>query len=107
LTKALTGSLAVAMNIKILLLLLIVISGCSNDQVEEFAFRKSMQYNLSKLCEEDKQCKSGVKSQISECMESSDWRNIIDNESDESMQAFIKKFYPCFKDENGDPYFEL
>jgi len=95
------------MNVKILLPLLILLSGCSEDKVEEFAFRKSMQYNLNKLCEEDEQCKSDVKSQIGDCMESSDWRNIIDDESDESMQAFIKLFYPCFNDENGKPYFEI
>jgi len=95
------------MNIKLLLVLSVVLSGCSEEKVEEFAFRKSMQHNLNKLCDNDKQCRSGVKAQISDCMESSDWRNIFDNENDESMQAFIEQFYPCFKDENGNPYFEL
>ena len=48
-----------------------------------------------------------VKEQIESCMEKSDWRKYVDNDEDEEeLKRFIGEFFPCFKDSNGNPYFQ-
>jgi len=45
--------------------------------------------------------------QIKSCMEKSDWRRYLDNEKDEKeLQRFIDQFFPCFRDANGNSYFQ-
>jgi len=84
-----------------------LLTGCSDEQIEEFAFRKTMEYELIELCDNDEECIQAVKDQIKECMEKSDWRRLLDNEDDEEeMGRFTTKFYACIVDSEGNPYFE-
>jgi len=90
-------------------IILLLIGGCTTEQAEEFAFRKTMEYQLIDDCgKEDKECIKAVKEQIESCMKESDWRKYVNNDEDEKeMKRFINKFFPCFKDSNGNSYFKL
>lgn len=81
---------------------------CGDGQIEEFAFKKTLEMSLVDLCgEEDKECIVAVKSQISDCMEKSNWRKYMEEEeSDAEFNRFTREFYSCVVDANGDPYFE-
>lgn len=81
---------------------------CSEGQIEEFAFRKTLEISLIDLCgEQDKECIAAVESQISGCMEKSDWRKYLENEDNkDELNRFTKAFYSCLVDEDGNPYFE-
>jgi hypothetical protein len=89
------------------LILPVFLSGCSESQIEEFAFRKTMEHELTELCgETDKACISAVKSQVKDCMVSSDWRKYLKNdESEEEFNRFVTEFYGCIVDSDGNPYF--
>ncbi len=53
---------------------------CSEDQIEELAFRKTLEYGLIDLCgEEDKACISAVETQSQSCMNKSNWRAYLEN----------------------------
>jgi hypothetical protein len=88
--------------------ILLLIGGCTAEQVEEIAFRKVMEYQLIDECgEDDKECIKAVEEQIEFCMEKSDWRKYVNNDDDdEEMKRFINAFFPCFKDPNGNSYFK-
>jgi hypothetical protein len=90
------------------LIILLLIGGCTAEQVEEIAFRKVMEYQLIDDCGEgDKACIKAVKEQIQSCMEKSDWRKYVNSaEDEEEMKRFIGEFFPCFKDPNGSSYFQ-
>jgi hypothetical protein len=90
------------------LIILLLIGGCTAEQVEEIAFRKVMEYQLIDDCgEDDKACIKAVKEQIESCMEKSDWRKYVNSDEDEEeMKRFIGEFFPCFKDSNGNSYFQ-
>ena len=92
-----------------ILAILLATAGCSGEQAEEFAFRKVMEYQLKDDCgEEDKACLKAIEEQIEACMIDSDWRRYLENEEDEDeLQRFIRAFFPCFKDAQGNPYFDL
>jgi len=85
----------------------LLIGGCSAEQTEEFAFRKTMEYQLKDKCgEESKECIKAVEEQIESCMKKSDWRKYLEsNEDQEEMKRFISDFFPCFKDSNGNSFF--
>jgi len=90
-----------------LIAILTTIAGCSGEQVEEFAFRKTMEYQLKEQCgESDPQCITAIEEQIVYCMKQSEWRRYLENDEDEQeFQRFIGEFFPCFKDSDGKPYF--
>ena len=81
---------------------------CSDKDLEEFAFRKTLEYKLVDLCgEEDKECIAAVEAQIKSCMVKSNWRDFLNNEDNEvELKRFTQKFYLCIVDQNGHPYFE-
>ncbi len=86
--------------------LIILIGGCSAEQAEEFAFRKTMEYQLKEDCGDDKACLKAIEDQIKHCMEESNWRSYLENEEDPvKLQQFIEEFFPCFKDPAGGSYF--
>ena len=89
--------------------LLLFLIGCTTEQTEEFVFRKVLEYQLKEECGADnKQCIAHVEEQIQACMNESDWRAYLENEEDEEeLQRFIKAFFPCFKDDDGNAYFPL
>lgn len=90
----------------VLILALILISSCSDNQVEEIAFRKVLEYQLVDLCKEDKKCIDAVKSQTKACMVKSDWKRYVDNQDNQQeLKKFTDKFYACIVDEKGEPYF--
>lgn len=91
----------------ILFICLFLIS-CSEGGIEEFAFKKTLEISLIDLCgEEDKECIDAVKSQISGCMEKSNWRKYLESEDDQDeLNRFTKEFYSCIVDKDGNPYFE-
>ncbi len=80
---------------------------CSGEQIEELAFRKTIEYNLAELCgDDDKACINAVKSQVKGCMEQSDWRTFVKQQDDpNALDKFAREFYPCIVDVNGSPYF--
>ena len=90
-----------------LIFIVLLLGGCSEAQVEEFAFRKSMEYQLKDDCGDDnEECIKAVEEQIASCMEKSDWRKYLENDKDEAeLKRFISEFFPCFKDANGNSYF--
>lgn len=92
----------------LLVILILMCSGCSQRGVEEFAFRESLKYGLLKTCEEDETCKALVKEQIKGCIESSDWKSFLDNQDDETIKnKFLTEFYGCLVDGDGNPLFIL
>jgi len=92
-----------------ILIVLMGMAGCSQEQVEELAFRKVMEYQLKDDCgEQDLDCIAAIEAQIKSCMEKSDWRRYLENEENEDeLQRFIHAFFPCFKDADGNAYFDL
>jgi len=96
--------LAAVMHISVLSILL---TGCSNEQIEEFTFRKTIINELTNLCGNDAPCVKAVEEQVQGCMVSSNWREYLDSDSQEAMDRFTKKFYACIVDSEGNPYFEL
>jgi hypothetical protein len=88
--------------------ILLLIGGCTAEQVEEIAFRKVMEYQLIDECgEDDEECIKAVEEQIEFCMEKSDWRKYVNSDDDDDeMKRFINEFFPCFKDPNGNSYFK-
>lgn len=94
-------------NIALLLASLLLLS-CSEKQVEELAFRKTLEYGLVELCgEEDKNCISAVETQVKPCMEKSNWQQYVENEESEAeLSKFTKALYSCIVDSEGNPYFE-
>jgi hypothetical protein len=89
--------------------LLLIMAGCSQEQFDELIFRKVMEYQLKDDCEDqDKECVAAIEAQIRSCMEASDWRRYLESEDDEDeTQRFIHAFFPCFKDADGNAYFDL
>ena len=90
-----------------LILISLCLWSCSEGQVEEFAFRKTMEYSLVGLCgEEDQACINAIEAQISGCLEKSRWQDYVNSEdSEEELNRFTEEFYSCFIDEEGKPYF--
>lgn len=83
-----------------------LVGGCSAEQAEEFAFRKVLEYKLKDECGENQECIDAVEEQIDSCMKKSDWRKYVENdEDDEEMARFVRLFFPCFKDPDGNSYF--
>ncbi len=80
---------------------------CSDADVEEFTFRKTIEYELTELCgDDDAKCVSAVKAQTKDCMEKSDWRRYLKNQEDQQeLKRFTSEFYACIVDEEGNPYF--
>lgn len=95
------------MKLLTLLTVILIISGCSERQAEEFAFRKTMEYSLKDLCgDKDSDCYNAIESQIKSCMEKSEWRRYLnDSENEVELERFINEFYPCFKKADGSSYF--
>jgi len=63
------------MKVVITLIISFFLVGCSEKQIEEFAFRKTLEHDLIDLCgEDDKGCIAAVKSQVKTCMVKSNWR---------------------------------
>ena len=91
----------------LLLIICLIIGGCSSEMVDELVFRKVMEYQLKDECrDEDKACIKAVEAQIESCMIQSDWRQFLENEEDEEeTQRFVSEFFPCFKDSDGNAYF--
>lgn len=92
-----------------LLLTVLMLLSCSEGQIEELAFRKTLEYDLVKLCgKEDKECIKSIKTQTKSCMEKSNWRAYLeDQENEEELIRFSSKFYACVVDSKGNPYFEV
>jgi len=93
---------------KILLLLIpaVFLSACSEKQMEEFAFRKTLEYQLTDLCGEDESCIAAVKNQTRACMEKSDWYKFVkDQDNQTELDRFTTAFYACIVDPDGNPYF--
>ena len=91
-----------------LILLCLTIGGCTDAQIEEFVFRKSMEYDLKSKCEDDDNCKVAVEAQIRDCLAEADWRRFMDDdENPAEVERFVFAFYPCFKDSDGNAYFPL
>ena len=88
------------------ILVLLLIIGCSEEQTEEFVFKKTMEYQLKDDCGEDEECISAIEKQIESCMKKNDWRKYLRNsEDEEELNRFVEKFFPCFKDQNGNSFF--
>lgn len=85
----------------------LILASCSDAQLEEFAFRKTIEYELIELCgKDDDKCISAVEDQTGDCMEKSDWRRYLENqENQEELKRFRDTFYACIVDEEGKPYF--
>jgi len=90
----------------LLVLLLLGTFLIPEEQTEEFVFRKTMEYQLKDDCGEDRNCISAVEKQMESCLARSDWRRYLkNNEDEEELNRFIKIFFPCFKNPNGNSYF--
>ena len=92
----------------LVIFLLFALGGCSQEQAEEFAFRKTMEFQLKDECEDNQDCINAVEEQIESCMLQSDWRSYLESSEDEQeLNRFIRVFFPCFKDPNGNSYFDV
>lgn len=92
-----------------ILFFVLLLTGCTAEQAEEFAFRKTMEYQLKEECgKKDKACIQAVEEQIESCMQKSEWKKYVDDSENEAeMQRFIRAFFPCFKDARGKPLFDV
>lgn len=86
----------------------LLLMACSQGEIEELAFRKTLEYSLVDLCgEEDKACIAAVESQLKGCMEKSNWQQYLNNDDDEEeLKRFSRALYSCIVDEEGKPYFQ-
>lgn len=96
------------MKIAIIVFLSFLLIACSEAQIEELAFRKTLEHDLAKLCgEDDKECINAVKTQTKECMVKCNWRKFLNNQDDEvELKRFTTEFYSCIVDSEGNPYFD-
>lgn len=96
------------MKIAGIIFVLFVLVSCSEGQIEEFAFRKTIEYDLVELCGiEEAECVAAVKDQVKGCMQKSNWRRYLEDQDNESeLNRFTSKFYACIVDAEGNPYFE-
>ena len=87
--------------------LLAAVTGCSEQQVEELVFRKTLEYQLKDRCGDDNEaCHEAVEEQIRECLRKSEWKRYLDSHEDEAeVERFVREFYPCFRDADGNPLF--
>ena len=84
-----------------------LLAGCGQAAMEEFAFRKTLEHRLTKLCEDDAPCVEAVKEQSGECMEHADWRTYLnDSENEKKKLVFMAGFFSCVVDSDGNPYFK-
>ena len=97
------------MKIFIAFLISLSLLSCSEGAIEEFSFRKTLEFSLVDLCgAEDKDCIEAVKSQIVGCMEKSDWRAFFnDDDNPDELKRFTGVFYACIVDKDGEPYFVI
>ena len=95
------------MKFALFLTILLLFAGCSAEQAEKWAFRKTMEFQLLAECgEEDKVCIEAVEEQLDDCMAQSDWRRYVDNAEDPAeLRRFADAFFPCFKDASGNSIF--
>jgi hypothetical protein len=100
------------MKIKLSLLapVILMLIACSEDQVGNFVFEKSLQASLIQECKEKnkdpKKCITQVKSQIKGCMKKSgNFTDFQKSKDPKKTMNFVTKFYPCFKDAEGKPLF--
>ena len=81
---------------------------CDQGSIEEFSFKTAMKYQLNDMCADDDDCIAVVDSQLQACLDKTDWRALLNNSDDETvMNDFRNKFFPCFKNEDGLPYFQV
>lgn len=91
-----------------ILFCLLLLTACSAENAEEFVFRKNLEYQLVKLCDDEEACITAVKTQTKACMESSNWRDFLNNQDDTAeLNRFTVAFYGCLLDPEGLPYFEV
>ena len=84
-------------------------TGCSEAEIEELAFRKTLIHDSIELCDPgDEACASAIRSQTKDCMERNDWRTFLDNQGSEAeLDRFTRAFYACIVDSAGNPYIAL
>jgi len=91
------------------LLLLVVLSGCSEDAMERLVFEQTIKYKLLDICKEDQSCITAVEQQLSACIEQSDYRKLLratgSAEAAEQVR-FSQALYSCIVDADGNPQFE-
>ena len=92
---------------KVLVLVsMVFLPACTESQLEEFAFRKTLEYDMVETCGEDKSCVKAVEEQVANCMVSSQWRQYLENQDDEAeLERFATEVYACIKDTEGKAYF--
>ena len=77
-------------------------------ELEKIVFQKTLEYKLIEKCGEDKPCAEAVKNLTPTCMDAADWKSLMKNQDDEVEQLrFMKTFYSCIVDADGNPYFEI
>lgn len=97
------------MRTPLLVLVLIILSGCDNNELEGFVFKKSLESKLVERCgEKDRLCITAVKQQTGKCADKADWgRFLEDSEDPAEKQRFQGIFFKCLVDVKGKPFFEL
>ena len=90
----------------ILVLTSIAFAGCSDRSIAEFTFRKLVERDLREECGKSSECKEAVSQQIEDCLERSNWRELLQQEDNEdAIIKFHNNFRSCFKNKNGIPLF--
>lgn len=87
---------------------LLVMSACSERDVQKVVMAETLEYNLLALCgDEDPVCRDTVKAQLPPCFEQSDWQAAVDNPDDEAVISRIaSEIFDCIKDPDGVPIIE-
>ena len=91
------------------LLMILLLVGCDQNQLESFFFKESLKRTLIEQCgEEDKICIEAVKKQIDKCIEKADGKRFLKDPDDEKeAERFTKIFYSCLVNRKGEPVFEV
>ena len=92
-----------------MVLVTLVLGGCSDGSVEEFAFRKTLEISMAEMCGENSPaCLEAVEEQTGPCMKQADWRRYLDNDQDQQeLERFTTAFYACIVDADGNPWFRI
>ena len=87
----------------------LLLAACTQEQVGNYVFEKTLQSGLIEECNKKpdaKACNKLVQQQIKGCLKKSgNFAEFDKNKNPQKMIKFVKTFYPCFKDKEGKALF--
>ena len=83
-----------------------VLSGCDGKMLEEYSFKKSLEWSLTEKCADDEACVTAVRKLTSVCADRNDWESFLKSQDDPAeKERFVTGFFGCLVDATGRPLF--